>query len=137
VIATIQALETGDETWYVLRRDDLEPVVAYWPHPLLELEPDAIRISSWDTQTVIQSDVNILGWTGKLTPLSRKWGQRGPARENRPSHPTVSSPRNRGKESSSMELRDTYSKMHGECITQGEVQTKLVETSGQHDHPKL
>lgn len=45
--ATIQAVDTDDSTIYILRRPGQDPVSAYWPHPLLEMEPDAVRIQSW------------------------------------------------------------------------------------------
>jgi hypothetical protein len=47
-LPTIQAVDTHDETLYVLRRHGLEPLTAYWPHPLLELEPDARWLPSVD-----------------------------------------------------------------------------------------
>jgi len=49
--ATIQAVDTGDETLYVLRREGREPITAYWPQPLLEIEPRAVRIHSWQHDT--------------------------------------------------------------------------------------
>jgi len=42
--ATIQAVETGDETLYVLQREDCDPVVAHWPQTLEALAPDAVRL---------------------------------------------------------------------------------------------
>lgn len=44
---TIQAIDTDDETLYILRRPGQEPVTAYWPHPLEELCPTAIRIPAY------------------------------------------------------------------------------------------
>jgi hypothetical protein len=51
VNATIQAVDTGDETIYVLRREGREPITAYWPQPLLEIEPGAVRVHSWQHDT--------------------------------------------------------------------------------------
>ena len=42
--ATIQAVETGDETLYVLQREGCDPVVAHWPQTLEALAPDAVRL---------------------------------------------------------------------------------------------
>jgi hypothetical protein len=44
--ATIRAVETGDETIYVLDRPGLPPLTAYWPHPLELLAPNARRIET-------------------------------------------------------------------------------------------
>lgn len=43
---TIQAVETGDETVYVLERPGLPAVCAYWPQPLEALCPEARRIAT-------------------------------------------------------------------------------------------
>ena len=45
--ATIQAVDEAESTIYILRRPGHEPVMAYWPQPLLEIAPDAVRIASW------------------------------------------------------------------------------------------
>ena len=43
-MSTIQAVETGDETVYVLERDGMPAVCAYWPQPLEAMCPEARRI---------------------------------------------------------------------------------------------
>jgi hypothetical protein len=42
--ATIQAIDDPGGTLYILRRAGHPPVTAPWPHPLLELAPDAVRV---------------------------------------------------------------------------------------------
>jgi hypothetical protein len=56
---TIQAVETGDETIYVLRRHGLDPIAAHWPNPLLELEPAARRIQMIDHNPGPPSSISI------------------------------------------------------------------------------
>ena len=48
---TIQAVDDPESTFYVLMRPGHEPVTADWPHPLLELAPDAVRLPSVTTIT--------------------------------------------------------------------------------------
>lgn len=45
--ATIQAFDEAEGTIYVLFRTGKKPVSAAWPHPLLELAPDAVRLPSY------------------------------------------------------------------------------------------
>jgi hypothetical protein len=58
---TIQAIDTDDDTIYVLHRPGQDPIAAYWPHPLLELEPDAERIASWREPDIRQGIVVQVG----------------------------------------------------------------------------
>lgn len=58
---TIQAIDTDDDTIYVLHRPGHDPIAAYWPHPLLELEPDAERIASWGEPGIRQGIVVQVG----------------------------------------------------------------------------
>jgi hypothetical protein len=43
---TIQAVDTDDETLYILTRPGKEPVVAHWPQPLEKLCPEAVRVAA-------------------------------------------------------------------------------------------
>lgn len=65
--ATIQAVDTGDETIYVLRREGHEPVMAHWPQPLLEMEPGAVRIRSLGAE----STHGIAVYVGPVTDFRR------------------------------------------------------------------
>jgi hypothetical protein len=43
---TIQAIDTDDDTIYILRRPGQDPISAYWPHPLEQICPEAVRIAA-------------------------------------------------------------------------------------------
>lgn len=45
--ATIQAVDTDDDTFYVLREDGVPTATAPWPQMLEDLRPDARRIPSY------------------------------------------------------------------------------------------
>jgi hypothetical protein len=44
---TIQAVDEPEGTIYVLRRPGRPPLYHSWPQPLLQLEPEAVRIFAW------------------------------------------------------------------------------------------
>lgn len=71
--ATIQAIDTDDETLYVLSRTGKDPVTAYWPHPLLEICPTAIRVPAYGSEVEWPSDI------GEPVVIPReKWWVAGP-----------------------------------------------------------
>lgn len=59
--ATIQAIDEPGETFYVLRRSGHAPVVAEWPHPLLEIAPHAVRLPSLVGQELGQRYTFVVG----------------------------------------------------------------------------
>ncbi len=61
--ATIQAVDTDDDTLYVLRVPGADPITAYWPHPLLAIEPDAVWLPSYG-ETRRQSYAPVVGRRG-------------------------------------------------------------------------
>jgi hypothetical protein len=74
-VPTIQAVDTDDETLYVLRAPGEDPVVAYWPQPLLELRPDAVRVPAYGSDVDWPFDlggpVPPYRWSLELTPEQR------------------------------------------------------------------
>jgi hypothetical protein len=102
--ATIQAVETGDETLYVLRRPGMDPISAYWPHPLYALEPNALRLPMNDHHPGPRHSI----------PVPPSYHRSEPKLPGRPASRTtdhdpeaLASPRNRGKEQPSMGCRES------------------------------